>query len=425
MEFYQIIMTATFLIGYLLIVLEHKCRIDKATSALMMAVIAWSLLYMGQGSPKEGKDDFLGHHLGGVSQVIFFLVGALTIVETISAHGGFAILARSIQFKSKKLTLWVLCLITFFFSAIIGSLTITIVMVSILLKVVKERQDQLLMGSAIVISANAGGVWAPIGDLTTTMLWVGGQVSAAQVMQNLILPSIACMVGALVCMMGQIKGNIAIDESGGLAEPQPGGTLVFVLGVILLLSVPLFQILTGLPPFMGILWALSVMWIVTDLLHRNYSERAYLKVNSHFANIDMSAVMFFLGILLAIDALYVAGILERLANFFTRLFVYEWLIACIIGLASAVVDNVPLVAACQGMYALSAYPMDHPFWQMIAYCAGTGGSVLIIGSASGIAFMSLSKATFSWYLKHSSLPALVGYLAGFIVYLLLNSGIFF
>lgn len=414
-------MIIVFVCGYFLITIEHLIKIDKATIALMMGIVCW-IIQFSQSTSITCEDSLtcLGEHVSSISQIIFFLLGALVIVEIINVHKGFAIIADSIRIHSKRKLLWVIGLLTFFLSAVLDNLTTTIVMITLLRGLVDKGEDRLLLGSAVVIAANAGGAWTPIGDVTTTMLWIGGQVTTLPIMRDLFLPSLISMFVVLAAISFFLKGDfnpgsIHIQKT----QLEPFGALIFILGIASLVFVPIFRMLTGLPPFMGILFGLSVMWLVTDIAHRKYESRNHLRVPSIMANIDVSSLLFFVGILLAIDALDAAKILEALAHWFDQYIGNIRIIATLIGLASAVVDNVPLVAAAMGMYPLTQFPADHEFWQLIAFCAGTGGSILIIGSAAGVVFMGLEKVTFFWYLKRISLPALIGYFAGIIVYLLM------
>lgn len=419
MDLYAVSMTVVFIIGYFFITIEHITHINKTTVALLMAVICWIIQFANPHWTGKANMGFLGEHLTNISQVVFFLLGALTVVEIINMHKGFRIISDCINVRSKRLLLWVLGGITFFLSAVLDNLTTTIVVISLLKKLIDDRQDRLLIGGALVIAANAGGAWTPIGDVTTTMLWIGGQVSTIPIMWSLLLPSIACMVAAFAIVSFKVKGDF--EESKHHvhdAHVEPLGEFIFFLGIGLLVFVPVFKMLTGLPPFMGILFALSILWLVTDIVHCKYPDREHLRVPFVLSRIDLSSTLFFLGILLCIDALDSAKILHQVALSLEKLLGNPVWIATLIGLASAIVDNVPLVAASMGMYSLSDFPPDSTFWQLVAYCAGTGGSILIIGSAAGVVFMGLEKADFFWYMKRISIPALVGYFAGIACYLL-------
>lgn len=414
-------MIVVFICGYFLIAIEHLIRIDKATIALMMGIICW-VIQVSNGHALCGSNSLtcLGEHISSISQVVFFLLGALAIVEIINVHRGFAIIADAINIRSKRQMLWVVCILTFFLSAILDNLTTTIVMITLLRGVITEVEDRLIIGGGVVIAANAGGAWTPIGDVTTTMLWIGGQVSTLVIMRDLLIPSIVSMVVACFILSFFLKGNF---NTAGMqtqsSELEPMGALIFFLGIGALVFVPIFRVWTGLPPFMGVLFGLSLLWLVTDIAHHKHEERTHLRVPKVLSNIDLSSLLFFLGILLAIDALDAAKVLHALANWFDKQIGNINVIATLIGLASAVVDNVPLVAASMAMYSLEKYPMDSQFWQLVAFCAGTGGSILIIGSAAGVVYMGLEKVNFLWYLKRISLPALIGYFAGIAAYLLL------
>lgn len=419
---YAYVMIVVFIIGYIFITIEHYTGINKATVALMMAVITWTLQFLDPHWTGEYNQTFLGHHLSNISQVVLFLLSALTIVEIISIHKGFNVIANFIQFQSKRKLLWIVGFITFFLSAILDNLTTTVVMVSLLRKLIDDGEERLIMGGAVVIAANAGGAWTPIGDVTTTMLWIGGQVSTLKIMKSLFLPSLVCLVTALAIFSTFVKGKFERKEIHFEAEKtEPMGKFIFYLGIACLIFVPVFRIITGLPPFMGMLFGLSAMWLVTDILHCKYDDRIHLRVPYVLGKIDLSGTLFFLGILLCIDALDTAKILEHLAVFLNDTIGNTTLIATAIGLASAVVDNVPLVAATMGMYDLAQYPMDHHLWEMIAYAAGTGGSILLIGSAAGVAFMGMEHVNFIWYTKKITFPATVSYFAGIIVYQLFCS----
>ncbi len=414
----SLLMTVLFVIGYLFITLEHITRINKATIALLMAVLCWTLQFLNPAWSLEHNHELLQDRLGEISQVVIFLLGALAIVEVINVHKGFNLITKALQAQSKRKMLLIIGLITFFLSAVLDNLTTTVVMLAMSGKIIDEGEDRLLTGGAIVIAANAGGAWTPIGDVTTTMLWIGGQISTIQVMKELFLPSIACMGAALLLLAIPLKGSYEKRDSTANEEMEPMGKFVFYLGVGVLIFVPFFKVATGLPPYMGMLLGLSAMWLITDIAHRSEYSREHLKVPQVLTKIDLAGILFFLGILLAIQALEAAKILEHMAAWLTSHIKNPHLIAAAIGLASAVVDNVPLVAATIEMFPTTTFPQDHSFWQLVAYCAGTGGSILLIGSAAGIVFMGIERVNFFWYLKRITVPALVGYLAGIGVYLL-------
>lgn len=421
MNIYDILMIVTFAIGYFLITIEHITHINKTSIALLMAIICWCLQFANQVVDHEENLGYLSEHIANVSQVIFFLLGALTIVEIINAHRGFRIISDAIRIRSKQKLLWVIGILTFFLSAVLDNLTTTIIMVTLMSKLIKKSEERLLMGGAIVIAANAGGAWTPIGDVTTTMLWIGNELSTFAIMRDLFIPSIICFIFATFIIGLGLKGDFEGESPNGSAEEiEPMGKTVFWLGIGCLISVPVFKVLTGLPPFMGIIFGLGIMWLVTDIIHRRYDDRDHLRVPYVLTKIDNTGVLFFLGILLCIDALQTAGLLNQLANWMDHAIANTSIIAIVIGLASAVVDNVPLVAASMGMYELSRFPTDSNFWELIAYCAGTGGSILVIGSAAGVAFMGLEKVEFFWYFRRVGIPALIGYFAGVGAYFLIH-----
>lgn len=413
----QLLMLLTFLAGYFFVTTEHWTKVNKSGVVLLMAVISWLLLFLTPGVEQIESVKLLLHHLGNISQVIFFILGALAIVEMINAHQGFKIISSVINITSKKKMLWVMGFVTFFLSSVLDNLTTTIIMISFLQKIVPTREDRWILGGAVVIAANAGGAWTPIGDVTTTMLWIGGQITSIQVMKELIFPSLMCLVASLTVLSFLLKGNF--EDSSRLKEESsdPHGNLMLVLGLGSLIFVPIFKTLTGLPPFMGVLLGLSIMWVVSDILNGD-PEREHLKMTSILSRIDISGVLFFFGILMTISVLEASGILDQLAHWMNGVVSHPNYLPVAIGLVSAIVDNIPLVAASMGMYHLSQFPVDAPFWQLIAYCAGTGGSILIIGSAAGVAFMSMEKVDFFWYARRIGLAALVGYFAGILAYLL-------
>ncbi len=414
-----------FAIGYFAIIFEYTIKINKTASALIMAVITWMFAFLVQGHSPVENLHVLGDHLGNVSQIIFFLLGAMTLVELIDTHKGFKVITDMIHTNSKQKMLWILGFITFFLSAVLDNLTTTIVMVSLLRKLISEREDRLLLGSMVVIAANAGGAWTPIGDVTTTMLWINGNISTLAIMKALLIPSIATLIVALLFFGYGMKGRYSRLEKKADAQPsEPGGRAIFYCGIVALIFVPIFKSLTGLPPFMGILLALGSLWLITDLMHRPHEGRQHLRLPQVLTRIDTSGVIFFLGILLCVGALESVGLLRDLALFLDTHVHNLPLIATFIGLISAIIDNVPLVAATMGMYDLQTYPMDSSIWELIAFCAGTGGSILVIGSAAGVALMGLEKVDFIWYLKKVSWIALVSYLVGIAVYLIQVQTIF-
>jgi Na+/H+ antiporter NhaD/arsenite permease-like protein len=402
-----------FVVGYVLIVLEHAIHINKATSALLMGVIAWILQFANESISHHENVHYFGEHLSNVAQVVIFLMGVLTIVEVINTHDGFRIIRNLLTERSKKKMLWIVGITTFVLSAVLGSITTTVVMIALLAKVIPLYEDRLILGSGIVIAANAGGAFSPVGDITTTMLWIGGQLSTSRMMLDLSLPSLVCMSVGLLFLQLYLKGELPpIDKP---KKPERISNIIFFLGIGSILFVPLFKGLTGLPPFMGVLLGLSIIWLVTDLIHVP-EERHHLTLPNIIGKLDFTIPIFFLGILLAINAMETAGILKATADYISSIVSSPLWIAGGIGIVSAVIDNVPLVAAVMGMYSLETFAQDHPFWQLVAYSAGVGGSILIFGSAPGVAFMGLEKVRFGWYFKKASLPALLAFIAGLLVF---------
>ena len=366
----------------------------------------------------------LGHHLNEIAQIRFFLMGAMTIVELVDAHQGFKFITDRIKTKNPIVLLWVVCLVAFFLSSVLDNLTTTIVMVSLIRKLIPDKEMRLFFAGIIVIAANAGGAWSPIGDVTTTMLWIGGQITAGHIMKTTFLASIVCLVVPMVVMAAQLRGSVTrasyYYEAADEAEVVKGSRIMLFLGVGALVFVPIFKSVTHLPPYLGILLGLAVLWVASEWIHIDKDEeekKPYSAIHA-LSKIDTSSVLFFLGILLAISALESAHILTHVAQWLDSTLGNMKVIVFIIGLLSAVVDNVPLVAASMGMYDMTAYPTDHWMWAFMAYCAGTGGSALIIGSAAGVAVMGMEKIDFMWYAKKISLYALIGYVAGAGVYLL-------
>lgn len=412
-----------FIIGYLAIALEHSIKINKAATALLTGVVCWTL-YVFASSDTHLISEQLTEHLGEIAGILFFLMGAMTIVELIDAHDGFEVITNAITTSSKRKLIWIICFLTFFLSAVLDNLTTTIVMVSLLRKLISEKNDRMLFIGMVVIAANAGGAWSPIGDVTTTMLWIGGQVTTKSIIMNLIIPSLVCLIIPLLTVSFMLKGNTekpisANNEDKPTASPLQRN-IIFFSGLGILLFVPVFKTITHLPPFMGMLFGLGLLWIISELIHKDKDEsdkNAYSVLHA-LRKIDMPSVLFFLGILIAISALQSTGQLTQLASVMDEKIGNINFIVLSIGLLSAIVDNVPLVAASMGMYDLQTYPTDHYFWEFLAYCAGTGGSALIIGSAAGVAAMGMEKINFFWYLKRISWLALIGYFAGAITYIL-------
>lgn len=413
-----------FILGYAAIAMEHPIRINKAASALVTAALCWSIYALFSGDAHAVSEHLTGH-LGEVSGILFFLMGAMTIVEIIDAHDGFHLITSRIKTTNKKKLVWIIATLTFFLSAVLDNLTTTIVLVSLLRKIIAEKEERLLFSGLVVISANAGGAWSPIGDVTTTMLWIGGQITAGSIIIQTILPSLVSMIIPVLIISRRMKGTLVrmdIQEESPVNFNQNAfeRNLVFFVGVGCLLFVPVFKTITHLPPYMGILFGLGLMWMITELIHsgRDEDEKGVFSVNHALRKIDTPSILFFLGILLSIGVLQATGVLNNLATLMSEKIGNISAITMSIGLLSAIVDNVPLVAAVQGMYPLEQYPTGHYFWEFLAYCSGTGGSVLIIGSAAGVAAMGLEKIEFFWYLKKISWLALIGYLAGAAVFML-------
>ena len=411
----------TFILGYLAIALEHTLKVNKAAIALVTGVLCWTIYIMAQPD-KEAVSHQLMDHLGEVAGILFFLLSAMTIVELIDLHDGFQVITDRISTKSEVKMLWIISFIAFFLSALLDNLTTTIVIVSLLRKLISDKQRRLFFVGITVIAANAGGAWSPLGDVTTTMLWIGGQITALNIIKQLFLPSLVCLLIPLIVISFSLKGTIVTPPADESHIPKPAfeRTFVFFLGIGILLFVPMFKTVTHLPPFMAILLGLGIMWIVIEIMHRQRDtpNKRELSVTAALENIDTPSILFFLGILVSIAALQATGQLIQLAQWLTATIKNETIIISCIGLLSSVVDNVPLVAASQGMYSLEQYPADHFFWEFLSYATGTGGSALIIGSAAGVAAMGMEKITFFWYLKKISWLALIGYFSGGIVYLL-------
>lgn len=414
---------AIFILGYTGIATEHVIKINKAATALITGVLCW-VVYILSAQDTHLVSEQLTGHLGELSGILFFLMGAMTIVELIDVHNGFEIITKRIKQTNKRKLLWIISFITFFLSPILDNLTTTIVMVSLIRKLVKDPRERLLFVCIVVIASNAGGAWSPIGDVTTTMLWIGGQITAANIVLQLMLPSLVCLIVPLVILSFQLKGNVERPE------PEKNDThrivsvrtqnVVFFSGISVLILVPVFKTITHLPPYMGILFGLGILWVITEIIHgnKNGDDKHFLSVAYALRKIDTPSILFFLGILVSIAALQVTGVLTSVAEWMNGHLKDLNVIVLTFGVLSSIVDNVPLVAASQGMYSLEQFPTDHYFWEFLAYCTGTGGSILIIGSAAGVAAMGMEKINFFWYLKKFSLLALAGYFAGAGVYIL-------
>ncbi len=414
-----------FILGYAAITLEHSIKINKAASALVTGVLCWTV-YVLSSVDTQLATQALAEHMGDLSGILFFLLGAMVIVELIDAHDGFHIITSRITTSSKRKLLCVISTMAFFLSALLDNLTTTIVVVTLIRKLIAERDDRLLFTGVTVIAANAGGVWSPMGDVTTTMLWIGGQISVWPTITSLLIPSMVCSVVPVIAVSLRLQGVVPRPVGRSpeiLSSSDFERKAVFWLGLAVLLFVPAFKTITHLPPFMGMLFGLGVVWVLTELIHseKDEAEKGVLSVNHAIRKIDTPSILFFLGILLSISALQTAGILQFLASWLQSHVGDVVVLGLIIGLVSAVLDNVPLVAAVQGMYSLSAYPMDDFFWQFIVYTSGTGGSALIVGSAAGVAAMGLEKIEFFWYLRKISFLAVMGYLSGAAVFVIQKS----
>ena len=411
-----------FVLAYLAIALEHPIHINKAASALIGAGLLWTVYALGTGDHHLVGEQ-LSESLMGTAQIVFFLMGAMTIVEVVDAHDGFDVITSRIRTRKLATLMWLVGFVTFFLSAILDNLTTTIVMISLMKKLLDKSSDRLFFAGIIVIAANAGGAWSPIGDVTTTMLWIGGQITALNIIEGVFLPSLVNMLVPLGITAYLLRGQSVVtparvDHGAALTSPVERNTMFF-LGLGVLVAVPAFKTVTHLPPFMGILFGLGLLWLVGDLIHKKKSdgEKGHLTLVHALSRIDMSSLVFFIGILLAVATLEHTHILTNLAGWLDSTVGRQDIIVLIIGMVSAIVDNVPLVAASMGMYGLEQFPTDSFLWEFMAYCAGTGGSILIIGSAAGVAAMGLEKIQFFWYVKRISGLALAGYLAGAAVYI--------
>ena len=449
----EVLIIIVFITGYCGIAFEHAMGINKTATALITGVLCWTLLIISQPSDYLLNSEAWAHflrinelmepaagvtstnenyalyslfeYLAEISQILFFLLGAMTIVELLDSHQSFRYVTDHIRTRKPLLLLWVISWSTFFLSAILDNLTTSIVMISLARKLVHDRETRLLFAGMVVIAANAGGAWTPIGDITTTMLWIGGQITTLNIIGSLILPSMACLFAPLCLLSWRFKGALGMPD--GERPLQSSGAIkgalhMLLAGVGVLVSVPVFKTLTGLPPFTGILLGLGLLWVYSDLLHADLleHERRHLTVAGALSRIDVPSVLFFLGILMAVGALSSLQLLFRFAGILDATFGDLRIIVTLIGILSAIIDNVPLVAASMGMYSLDAYPPDSFLWEFLAYCAGTGGSMLIIGSAAGVAVMGMEKIDFIWYLKRISVLALSGYVAGALLFLVLN-----
>ena len=414
-----------FVVVYAAIALEHPLGVNKSASALLGAGVLWTIYSVVTNDPTRVGSE-LGESLMGIAQIVFFLIGAMAIVEVVDAHDGFEVITARISTEQLSSLMWLVGFVTFFLSSILDNLTTTIVMVSLMKKLLDRREDRLFFAGLIVIAANAGGAWTPIGDVTTTMLWIGGQITTVEIMKGLFIASLANLIIPLLVVAWGMNGQMVvapkINDSDHKKMPTTAfeRALMFYLGLGILVAVPIFKTLTHLPPFMGILLGLGLLWLVGDWIHREKADddKQHLTLGHALTRIDMSSITFFIGILLAVAVLEHTHVLSSIATWLNETVGRLDLIVMLIGLVSAVVDNVPLVAASMGMYSLTEYPPDSFLWEFMAYCAGTGGSILIIGSAAGVAAMGLEKIDFFWYVKKITPYALLGYFAGAILYMI-------
>ena len=439
-----------FVIGYLFIAIESVTKINKAAIALLMFVVCWTIFMIDPASlvPALASVDhsqmanavskIIEEHLGETGTTLFFLMGAMTIVELVDQNGGFNFVKDTLKTKSKRSLLWRIAIMTFILSAILDNLTTSIVMIMILRKLVKERKDRVIYASLVIIAANSGGAFSPIGDVTTIMLWNKGVITAAGVITEVLIPAVISMVIPAYVLSLSLKGELVVPEANKAANADEDyltasqRKLIFFLGVGGLIFVPIFKTITHLPPFVGILLVLGILWTVTESMYRHLehddSDGMQKRVSRMLTRIDMSTILFFLGILMAVGSLQTIGALAQLGEGLNVWFDgNHYLVTGIIGVLSSIVDNVPLVAGCMGMYPVQAVgdmAVDGIFWQLLAYCAGVGGSMLIIGSAAGVVVMGLEKITFGWYMKHISWVAFLGYIAGIVSYWALRTFVF-
>ncbi|WP_315728557.1 sodium:proton antiporter NhaD [Bradyrhizobium sp. SZCCHNS2015] len=412
-----------FVLAYAVVALEHPLNVNKAATALVGAGLMWTI-YAVLGGDTHDVTGQLNDSVAATAQVIFFLIGAMTIVEVIDAHNGFEVVTSLVSTSRQVTLVWMIGIVTFFLSAMLDNLATAIVMISLMKKLSGRDEDRLFFAAIIVIAANAGGAWSPIGDVTTTMLWIGGQITPLAIMKGVFIASLFNLLVPLLVVSFALRGKHLAPPAAERPTTSPIAlferNLMFFLGLGILVLVPLFKALTHLPPFMGILFGLGILWMVGEIVHREkpHEHKHRLTLAHALTRIDMPSIVFFVGILLAVAALEHTGILEALAAWLNKTVGRLDLIVIVLGLASAVIDNVPLVAASMGMYSLAQYPPDSFIWEFVAYCAGTGGSILIIGSAAGVAAMGLKNIHFFWYVRRISALALLGYLAGAGAYIL-------
>ena len=416
----------TFIISYSLIAFEHVVNINKAAIALFSGVLSW-IFVMWFSSEPHLLNEALMHHVSEISGILFFLMGAMTIVELIDAHNGFDVITHQLTKVKPISLLWLIAIVTFILSAVLDNLTTTILIVSLLSKLLPEGKIRLLFAGMVVIAANAGGAFSPIGDVTTTMLWIGGQVTSVSLIKALLLPSVINLLIPLIVLYFIIKKQklmnaLVIPKIKMDSLKSSNSVFILITGLLVLIAVPVFKVVFHIPPFMGVLFGLGIMWCITEIKNgkRHDVDKQNFSVAYALRNIDTPSILFFLGILLSISALQTSGVLTSLANSLNSTFSSQNTILALTGFMSAIIDNVPLVAAYQGMYPIADFPVDSSFWHLLAYSSGTGGSMLIIGSAAGVVAMGIEKISFGWYLKNISLLAVLGYLAGFGVYLIIS-----
>ena len=438
-----------FIIGYTCIALEHPLKVNKTATALLLGTALWAvfsfcnIIFRPDLDIEQWRSFISGNlieNLGETAEIVFFLLGAMTIVTLVEDYQGFRIITDKITTTNKKKLLWELSLLTFFLSALLDNMTTAIVMCALLSKLIADKKERWLFAGMVILAANAGGAWSPIGDVTTIMLWIGGQVTTVNIMVKTLVASLVCMAVPVLIVGATLKGDITRpdSENSGVEVPVHLRRLILIMGIAALIFVPIFKTITHLPPYLGMLFGLGVLWVTTEIISRKYEKDGHKLPTavSTLEHIDVPTILFFVGILMAVACLKVAGILGDLAGGLNDAFlnihmgdepVGFFLIDLIIGVLSSVVDNVPLVAAVMGMYPITdgaLFAVNHPFWEFLAYCAGTGGSLLIIGSAAGVAVMGMEKIDFIWYLKNITLKALVGYIAGALVFVLMDVTLF-
>ena len=425
-----------FILGYACIALEHPLKINKTATALLLGGLLWAIFALSHVMPAEAISEHLIENLGETAEIVFFLLGAMTIVTLIEDYQGFRVITDKITTTDKKKLLWTLSILTFFLSALLDNMTTAIVMVALLRKLIADQKERWLYAGMVILAANAGGAWSPIGDVTTIMLWIGGQVTTVNIIVKTIVASFVCMVVPVVILNLTLKGEIVRpkEDTSGIEVPAHLRKLVLIMGVCALIFVPIFKTITHLPPYLGMLMGLAVLWVTTEIISRKYEKEGHKLPTavSTLEHVDTPTILFFLGILMAVSCLKVSGILGSLAGGLNSAFGTEapgfFFIDLIIGVLSSVVHNVPLVAAAMGMYPITGtdviFEVNHPFWEFLAYCAGTGGSLLIIGSAAGVAVMGMEKIDFIWYVKKITLLAFAGYIVGALVFVLMDVTLF-